>query len=44
MPHPGDYVKGGPYVIETLMLYLAVELICKNDTEIGIWILSGAII
>jgi hypothetical protein len=37
----GDYAKGGPYVLETLMLYIAVELFLRSDAEIGIWILLG---
>lgn len=40
----GDYAKGGPYVIETLMLYIAVELFSHSDAEIGIWILLGTMI
>jgi hypothetical protein len=40
----GDYAKGGPYVLETLMLYMAVELFLRNDAEIGVWILLGTIV
>ncbi|KAK2612518.1 Trichosetin biosynthesis cluster transcription factor tf23 [Conoideocrella luteorostrata] len=40
----GDYTKGGPYVLETLMLYMAVELFLRNDAEIGNWILLGTIV
>lgn len=40
----GDYAKGGPYVLETLMLYMTVELFLRNDAEIGIWILLGTIV
>jgi len=37
----GDYAKGGPYVLETLLLYIAVELFVRKDAEIGIWMLLG---
>ncbi|RYP65658.1 hypothetical protein DL771_008210 [Monosporascus sp. 5C6A] len=40
----GNYAKGGPYVLETLMLYIAVELFLRNDAEIGVWILLGTIV
>ncbi|KAK2877258.1 hypothetical protein FQN49_001297 [Arthroderma sp. PD_2] len=40
----GNYAKGGPFVLETLMLYTAVELFLHNDAEIGIWILLGTIV
>ncbi|KAM0185785.1 hypothetical protein ACHAPI_012024, partial [Fusarium lateritium] len=37
----GDYIKGGPYVLETLMLYIASEVFRRNDAEIDVWILMG---
>ncbi|CAN9184753.1 unnamed protein product [Alternaria alternata] len=37
----GEYAKGGPHVLETLLLYIAVELFSRNDAEIGVWILLG---
>lgn len=37
----GNYIKGGPYVLETLMLYIASEIFTRNDAEIDIWILMG---
>ncbi|KAF5591817.1 transcriptional regulatory [Fusarium pseudoanthophilum] len=37
----GNYTKGGPYVLETLMLYIAAELFSSTDAEIDIWILTG---
>lgn len=40
----GKYVKGGPYVLETLLLYVACELFLSKDTEIGVWILMGTIV
>ncbi|KAJ5506776.1 hypothetical protein N7453_005733 [Penicillium expansum] len=40
----GDYTKGGVYVLETLLLYMAVELFLRRDAEIGIWILLGIIV
>lgn len=39
----GSYTKGGPFVIETLVLYFYVELLLNNDAEIGVWILLGTI-
>ncbi|KAF2132735.1 fungal-specific transcription factor domain-containing protein [Dothidotthia symphoricarpi CBS 119687] len=40
----GNYAKGGPYVLETLMLYIAVELLSRNDAEMGVCILLGTIV
>ncbi|KAJ5516062.1 hypothetical protein N7527_007622 [Penicillium freii] len=40
----GDYTQGGVYVLETLLLYMAVELFLRRDAEIGIWILLGIIV
>jgi len=40
----GHYTKGGPYVIETLILYFLVEVFHLKDVEIGIWVLVGNII
>ncbi|KAF7175026.1 hypothetical protein CNMCM7691_005494 [Aspergillus felis] len=40
----GEYAKGPPYVLETLMLYIAVEVVLRSDAEIGIWILLGTIV
>ncbi|KAF5987971.1 hypothetical protein FBULB1_1721 [Fusarium bulbicola] len=37
----GNYTKGGPYVLETLMLHIAAELFSSTDAEIDIWILTG---
>ncbi|RBR06754.1 hypothetical protein FVER53590_12606 [Fusarium verticillioides] len=37
----GDYTKGGPYVLETLMLYMAAEVFSSTDARIDIWILMG---
>ncbi|KAH6652710.1 fungal-specific transcription factor domain protein [Truncatella angustata] len=40
----GNYTKGGPYVLQTLMLYVAAELFLSNDAEMGVWILLGTIV
>ncbi|KAI1078118.1 fungal-specific transcription factor domain-containing protein [Whalleya microplaca] len=40
----GNYTKGGPCVLETLMLYIAVEVFISKDAEIGIWILMGTLV
>lgn len=40
----GKYAKGGPYVLETLILYFTSEHFLCKDAEIGIWILLGTIV
>ncbi|KAI0970659.1 fungal-specific transcription factor domain protein [Xylaria arbuscula] len=40
----GHYTRGGPYVLETLILYFLVECFHVKDMEIGIWILVGNIV
>ncbi|KAM0541532.1 hypothetical protein ACHAPJ_013201 [Fusarium lateritium] len=37
----GNYTRGSLYVLETMMLYIAVEVFASNDAEIDIWILMG---
>ncbi|KAI0478050.1 fungal-specific transcription factor domain-containing protein [Xylaria cf. heliscus] len=37
----GRYTKGGPYVIETLMVYFTSEYFLCKDAEIGVWIVLG---
>ncbi|KAL8400947.1 hypothetical protein RB594_001103 [Gaeumannomyces avenae] len=37
----GDYIRGGPHVLETLVLYLAAELFRSSDAEPGMWMLVG---
>ncbi|KAK3935596.1 hypothetical protein QBC46DRAFT_462003 [Diplogelasinospora grovesii] len=32
----GHYTKGGPYILETLILYFMVEVFPSKDTEVGI--------
>ncbi|CAO2648217.1 Nn.00g074840.m01.CDS01 [Neocucurbitaria sp. VM-36] len=39
----GHYTMGGPYVLETLILYFLSECFNLKDMEIGIWVLSGTI-
>ena len=39
----GHYTMGGPYVLETLILYFLTECFNLKDMEIGIWVLSGTI-
>lgn len=39
-----NYAKGGPYVLETLMLYVAVELFLCSDAQIEIYVLLGTIV
>jgi hypothetical protein len=40
----GHYTKGGPCVMETLILYFLVEVFLVEDMEIGNWILVGTIV
>ncbi|KAJ5660073.1 Fungal-specific transcription factor protein [Penicillium longicatenatum] len=40
----GHYTKGGPYVLETLILYFMVEVFSAKDTEAGTRILVGIIV
>ncbi|KAH9909068.1 hypothetical protein F4778DRAFT_715127 [Xylariomycetidae sp. FL2044] len=40
----GNYAKGGKYVLETLMLYITVEVFTRKDAEIGVWILLGTVV
>ncbi|KAI0117827.1 fungal-specific transcription factor domain-containing protein [Nemania sp. FL0031] len=40
----GRYTKGGPHVLETLMLYFASEHFLRNDAEINVWIVLSIII
>ncbi|KAI0506708.1 fungal-specific transcription factor domain protein [Xylaria bambusicola] len=37
----GHYTKGGPYVLETLILYFLIECFHIKSMEIGIWVLVG---
>ncbi|RYP19262.1 hypothetical protein DL765_003463 [Monosporascus sp. GIB2] len=39
----GHYAKGGPYVLEALILYLLVEILLSKGVETGIWVLAGNI-
>jgi hypothetical protein len=38
------YTKGGPYALETLILYFLIENFNLKDMEIGIWVLAGTIV
>ncbi|KAF2690101.1 hypothetical protein K458DRAFT_98772 [Lentithecium fluviatile CBS 122367] len=40
----GHYTKGGPYALETLILYFLTECFNLKDMEIGIWVLVGTIV
>jgi hypothetical protein len=40
----GEYTKGGPYVIESLLQYYMVEHFLHPDAEFEIWILLGMLI
>ncbi|KAK4176930.1 transcriptional activator protein acu-15 [Triangularia setosa] len=40
----GKYTKAGPFVLETLILYLTIELYLCEDAEFGIYLLLGIIV
>ncbi|KAI0436241.1 fungal-specific transcription factor domain-containing protein [Xylaria telfairii] len=40
----GKYTRGGPYVLETLMLYFTTEHFLRKDAEIGVWIVLSIIV
>lgn len=40
----GHYTEGGPYVLETLLLYSVVELFPSKDAQAGIHVLVGSIV
>lgn len=40
----GQYTKGGDYVLETLINYLAGEMLLSNSTEIGLWLVQGILV
>lgn len=40
----GHYTKGGPYILETLLLYFVVEVFPSKDAEAGIHVLVGSIV
>ncbi|KAF5005463.1 hypothetical protein FDECE_8095 [Fusarium decemcellulare] len=39
----GNYSRGGPFVIETLLHYLAIEHLRWPDSKVGSWLLFGTI-
>lgn len=40
----GQYTKGGPYTIETLLQYFAIENFMCKDADTGIWLVRGIIV
>ncbi|KAI0880101.1 fungal-specific transcription factor domain-containing protein [Annulohypoxylon maeteangense] len=40
----GKYTKGGPHVLQTLILYIAIEHLLHEDSEFGTHILLGVIL
>ncbi|KAJ5961719.1 Transcription factor [Penicillium viridicatum] len=40
----GNYHTGGPYVLETLILYFTCEHFSHKDAQLGIWLLLGLIV
>lgn len=42
--HIGKYTKGTPYSIEALLLYLHIELLRGEDTQLEPWMMLGVIV
>lgn len=40
----GHYTEGGPYVVETLILYFLSEVFPLKEVGVGIWMLVGTIV
>jgi hypothetical protein len=40
----GRYASGGPYVLETLILYFTIEHILCKDADVSVWILLSTIV
>lgn len=40
----GHYTEGGPYVVETLILYFLSEMFPLKEVDVGIWMLVGTIV
>ena len=40
----GQYTKGGPHVLETLIIHLTTEVFMYKDAEIGLWLLLCMIV
>lgn len=40
----GHYTEGGPYVVETLILYFLSEIFPLKEVNVGIWMLVGTIV
>ncbi|KAL1875162.1 hypothetical protein Daus18300_003230 [Diaporthe australafricana] len=40
----GHYTKGGPYVLETLILYFLSEIFPLKEVDVDIWMLVGTIV
>ncbi|KAI1840930.1 hypothetical protein JX266_012866 [Neoarthrinium moseri] len=40
----GRYTQGGPYVIEALVHYLAIEHLSRPDADSGVWIVVGILV
>jgi Fungal specific transcription factor domain len=40
----GHFTKGGPHVLETMIIHCTSELLVYKDAEIGLWLLLGMIV
>ena len=40
----GGYTSGAPYTVETLLLYVHMEILMKNHSESGVWVLLGIVL
>ena len=40
----GTYTKSPPYTLEALLLYLHVEYLCTQGSQVGLWLLFGLMV
>jgi hypothetical protein len=40
----GQYTRGGDYVLETMINYVASEMFLSKDAEIGLWLVQGMLV
>lgn len=40
----GEFTKGGEYTLETLLIYIILEILLCKDTQKGLWLVHGMVI
>lgn len=40
----GQYTRGGDFVLETMINYLASEMFLSKDAEVGLWLVQGMLV